>query len=305
MVFCKLSPPCYLEFFDKEGAVSPSLHRLDLSFEGHIPSLILVPYNNVLLCLVTGYGTGDCKSILYSCDREVISRLSWTPLLGRTGLFQAIDTPYNYISVQPQLPGLICFPKDEAKGNGRKNQSLIERMSIHLHGSFSAHIHQPVWCLTWASLALIGVSFALLRNLAFRRWLLLSMFSIIRILARLTPTKICWANLCVTVSFFETGKLCSLRACHSHSADSVEEKSVSESVHATLSNVWSLRRSVHRAIPVSFIFLFFNSLIDQLAYPLKNAISCTHISERARAQIFAWVLGTGTSFTTFNTYSHF
>ena len=112
----------------------------------------------------------------------------------------------------------------------------------------------PVWCLTWASLALIGVSFALLRNLAFRRWLLLSMFSIIRILARLL--KICWANLCVTVSFFETGKLCSLRACHSHSADSVEEKSVSESVRVTLSNVWSLSKSVHRAIPVSLLFFF-------------------------------------------------
>ena len=92
MVFCKLSPPWgrYLEFFDKEGAVSPSLHRLDLSFEGHIPFLILVPYNNVLLCLVTGYGAGDCKSILYSCDRKAISRLYWSPLPGRTGLFQAI-----------------------------------------------------------------------------------------------------------------------------------------------------------------------------------------------------------------------
>ena len=47
----------------------------------------------------------------------------------------------------------------------------------------------------------------------------------------------CWADLCVTASYFETGKLCSLRACHSHSADSVEEKSVSESGHAVLSNV--------------------------------------------------------------------
>ena len=58
MVFCKLSLPWdrYLEFFDKEGAVSPTLHRIDLSFEGHIPSLILVPYDNVLPCLVIGYG---------------------------------------------------------------------------------------------------------------------------------------------------------------------------------------------------------------------------------------------------------
>ena len=127
MVLCKLSPPWsrYLEFLDNEGAVSPSLHRLDLSFEGHIPSLILVPYNNVLLWIVTGYGAGDCKSILYSCDRKVISRLYWSPLLGSTGLFQTIHTPYNYISVQLQLPGLICFPKNEAKANGLKNQSLI------------------------------------------------------------------------------------------------------------------------------------------------------------------------------------
>ena len=48
---------------------------------------------------------------------------------------------------------------------------------------------------------------------------------------------------------------------------------------------------MHRAIPVSFIIIFFNSLIDQLAYPSKNTISCTHISERARAQIFARVFG--------------
>ena len=137
MVFCKLSPPWghYLEFFDKEGAVSPSLHLLNLSFEGHIPSLILVPYNNVLPCLVIGYGAGDCKSILYSCDRKVISRLSWTPLLGRTGLFQAIHTPYKYIPVHLQLPGLICFPKDEAKGNGWKHQSLIERIYTNIHSS--------------------------------------------------------------------------------------------------------------------------------------------------------------------------
>ena len=40
----------------------------------------------------------------------------------------------------------------------------------------------------------------------------------------------CWANLCVTASYFETGKLSALRSCYSHSADSVEEKSVSESV---------------------------------------------------------------------------
>ena len=46
-----------------------------------------------------------------------------------------------------------------------------------------------------------------------------------------------WANLCVTASYFETGKLCFLHACHSHSADSVEEKSVSESGHIVLSNV--------------------------------------------------------------------
>ena len=47
----------------------------------------------------------------------------------------------------------------------------------------------------------------------------------------------CWANLFVTANYFETGKLCSLRTCHSHSADSVKEKSVSESGHAVLSNV--------------------------------------------------------------------
>ena len=47
----------------------------------------------------------------------------------------------------------------------------------------------------------------------------------------------CWANLCVTASYFETGKLSALRACYSHSADSVEEKSVLESGHAVLSNV--------------------------------------------------------------------
>ena len=80
MVFCKLSLPWdrYLEFFDKEGAVSPTLHRIDLSFEGHIPSLILVliGHDNVLPCLVIGYGAGECKSILYSCNRKVISRLS-------------------------------------------------------------------------------------------------------------------------------------------------------------------------------------------------------------------------------------
>ena len=78
MVFCKLSLPWdrYSEFFDKEGAVSPTLHRIDLSFEGHITSLILVPYDNVLPCLLIGYGAGDWKTILYSCDRKVISRLS-------------------------------------------------------------------------------------------------------------------------------------------------------------------------------------------------------------------------------------
>ena len=36
----------------------------------------------------------------------------------------------------------------------------------------------------------------------------------------------CWAILCVTASYFETGKLGALRACYSHSANSVEEKSV-------------------------------------------------------------------------------
>ena len=137
MVFCKLSLPWdrYLEFFDKEGAVSPTLHHIDLSFEGHIPSLILVPYDNVLPCLLIGYGAGDCKTILYSCDRKVISRLSWTPLLSRTELFLAIHTPYKYIPVQLQLLGLICFPKDEAKGNGWKHQSLIERTSTNVHSS--------------------------------------------------------------------------------------------------------------------------------------------------------------------------
>ena len=47
----------------------------------------------------------------------------------------------------------------------------------------------------------------------------------------------CWVNLCATASYFETEKLYSLRACQSHGADSVEEKSVSESGHAVLSNV--------------------------------------------------------------------
>ena len=47
----------------------------------------------------------------------------------------------------------------------------------------------------------------------------------------------CWVNLCVTASYFETEKLYSLRACQSNGADSVEEKSVSESGHAVLSNV--------------------------------------------------------------------
>ena len=138
---------------------------------------------------MTGYGAGDCKSILYSCDRKVISRLSWTPLLGRTGLFLAIHTPYKYIPVQLQLPGLICFPKDEAKGNGWKNQSLIERMSIHLHGSFSL-------------ISMIGVSFVLLRNLAFRRWLLLSMFRIVSISARLTPKNLLGKSLCYCQLFW-------------------------------------------------------------------------------------------------------
>ena len=41
----------------------------------------------------------------------------------------------------------------------------------------------------------------------------------------------------VTASYFETGKLCSLHACHSSSTDSIEEKSVSESGHGVLSNV--------------------------------------------------------------------
>ena len=100
---------------------------------------------------------------------------------------------------------------------------------------------KSIWCLT---LALISVSFALLRDLSFRRWLLLSMFRIVRFVARLTPKNLLGKSLCY----------CCLRACHSHSADSVQEKSVSESVHATLSNVWSLRRPVHRAIPVSLTF---------------------------------------------------
>ena len=78
MVFCKLSLPWgrYLEFFDKEGAVSPSLHRLDPFFEGPIPSSISVSFGNVLPCLVIGDGAGNRKSVLYSCDRKVISRLS-------------------------------------------------------------------------------------------------------------------------------------------------------------------------------------------------------------------------------------
>ena len=98
-------------------------------------------------------------------------------------------------------------------------------------------------------------------------------------------------SLC-SCQLFGAGKLCSLRACHSHSADSVEEKFVSESGPAVLSNVWSLRRSVRRANLVSFFFLFFYSL-NQLIYRWKTAhkISCTHISEKARAQIFAWVFG--------------
>ena len=113
---------------------------------------------------------------------------------------------------------------------------------------------KSIWCLTWTSLALISVSFALLRDLSFRRWLLLSMFRIVRFVARLTSKNLLGKSLCY----------CCLRACHSHSADSVQEKSVSESVHATLSNVWSLRRPVHRAIPVSLTF-FLNSLTGQLA----------------------------------------
>ena len=105
------------------------------------------------------------------------------------------------------------------------------------------------------SLALIGVSFALLRNLAFRRWWRLPIFRTFCILARLTPKNLLGRQIFVLLpAFFETGKLCSLRACCSHSADSVEEKSDSEWVHATLSNVWSLRKSVRRATPVSLIF---------------------------------------------------
>ena len=103
---------------------------------------------------------------------------------------------------------------------------------------------KSIWCLTWTSLALISVSFALLRDLSFRRLLLLSMFRIVRFVARLTPKNLLGKSLCYRC----------LRACHSHSTDSVQEKSVSESVHATLSNVWSLRRPVHRAIPVSLTF---------------------------------------------------
>ena len=38
----------------------------------------------------------------------------------------------------------------------------------------------------------------------------------------------CWANLFVTTNYFETGKICSLRTCHSHSANSVKEKSESQ-----------------------------------------------------------------------------
>ena len=70
------------------------------------------------------------------------------------------------------------------------------------------------------------------------------MFRIVRFVARLTPKYLLGKSLCY----------CSLRACHSHSTDSVKEKSESES---TLSNVWSLRRLVHRAIPVSLTLIFF------------------------------------------------
>ena len=198
MVLCKLSPPWsrYLEFLDNEGAVSPSLHRLDLSFEGHIPSLILVPYNNVLLWIVTGYGAGDCKSILYSCDRKVISRLYWSPLLGSTGLFQTIHTPYNFSSITITWLDLLSKERSQSK---RLKKSIP---NIHLHGSFSLISIKSVWCLTWTSLALIGVSFPLLRKLAFRRWLLLSMFRIIRILARLTPENLLGKSLCYCQLFW-------------------------------------------------------------------------------------------------------
>ena len=135
MVFCKLSPPCYLEFFDKEGAVSPSLHRLDLSFKGHIPSLILVPYNNVLLCLVTGYGTGDCKSILYSCDREVISRLSWTPLSSQRKRLKKSITNRTYVHSSSRI--LFCsylstclVPDMSVSVSDRCQFRLIKKLSI-------------------------------------------------------------------------------------------------------------------------------------------------------------------------------
>ena len=142
MVLCKLSPPWgrYLEFLDNEGAVSPSLHRLDLSFEGHIPSLILVPYNNVLLWIVTGYGAGDCKSILYSCDRKVISRLYWSPLLGSTGLFQTIHTPYNFSSITITWLDLLSKGRSQSK---RLKKSITNRTYVHSSSRILfAHIHQ-------------------------------------------------------------------------------------------------------------------------------------------------------------------
>ena len=46
------------------------------SLVDHIPSWISVSFHNVLPCLVSGDGAGDCNSILYSCDRKVIYSLS-------------------------------------------------------------------------------------------------------------------------------------------------------------------------------------------------------------------------------------
>ena len=123
-----------------------------------------------------GYGAGDCKSISYSCDRKVISRLSWTPLLSRS----------------------------------------YRRSILHIN-TFQFNCNYLAW-------------------FAFQ---------------------------------------CKGRSQRKRLKTSITNR----------------RRSAHRAIPVSLIF--FNSLTDQLAYPLKNGSrdSLTHISERARAQIFAWVFG--------------
>lgn len=70
---------------------------------------------------------------------------------------------------------------------------------------------------------------------------------------------------CATASYFETGKLFSLRACHSHSDDLVEEKFLPKSGHGVLSNFLSLRRSVRRVNLDScflFCFLFFFAVLQ-------------------------------------------